>query len=44
MYHVIAIEDGQEKPVSIWPTYDGADNECDELESAGFNVLIVFKE
>ena len=44
MYHVIAIEDGKEKPVSAWFTYSCANSECDELERAGFRVLIVFKE
>lgn len=44
MYIVVAIEDGREKPVSAWPTYNGANSECDDLEKAGFRVFIEFKD
>lgn len=44
MYQVVAIEDGQEKPVSAWFTRSCADNELEELEKAGFKVFIEFKD
>jgi hypothetical protein len=44
MYIVVAIEDGREKPISTWSSYALANNECDDLEKAGFRVFIEFKD